>query len=149
MRLSLIMGSQPRPREKGLRSTIIPSRDQVSLRSSPLVFRYYLIQDSENDDLFMEVYEGLDGFTASNNLSIFVFRRVHTTGYSALQALDRVRLLCTIHTILWLQKSSDNVHFHTMSNCNSNTHEAYIHAVRFNFTGTVCIHMSDQGFLLT
>lgn len=69
MRLSIIMGSQPRPREKGLRSTIIPSRDQVSLRSSPLVFRYLLIQDSECGDLFMEVYESLDGFSASNNLS--------------------------------------------------------------------------------
>lgn len=72
MRLSLIMASQPRSREKGLRSTIIPSRDQVSLRSSPFVFRYLLSQDSESGDLFMEVYESIDGFSASNNLSMYI-----------------------------------------------------------------------------
>lgn len=39
----------------------------------------------------MEVSENLDGFSASINLCIFVFRRILTTGSSALQVLDRVR----------------------------------------------------------
>lgn len=121
MRLSLIMGSQPRSRENGLRNTIIPSRDQVNLRSSPLVFRYLLSQDWESGDLFMEVYENIHGFSTSNNLSIFVFGRVHTTGYSALQ---RAGSQPCATTILWLQRPSNKVYFYTKSNHNSNTHEA-------------------------